>query len=189
MTVDAQPTSSTARAATTTFAAAVTLLLSGIALALFFGPLGGIFGPINDILLGLTFILLIPAVLEVRRRAASVAGAWFSWLALLAIGGIAVLVVGQVLLVTGLIPLGVSFATLGFGVLPFMLWAAALAVLSLRGRLLEPPVGWWGVAFAAALALAAATWPLLPIGVWSVFGVALLGSFLGWIVALGRALA
>lgn len=185
----AQPSSTTSRAGTAALAAAVTLLLSGIALALFFGGFGSIFGPINDVLLGLTFVLLVPAILEVRRLSGPNVGAWFTWLSYAAIGGIAILVVGQIGLVARLISLQTSFVTLSVGVLPFLLWAIALAILSMQHRVLGPGVGRWGVAFAASLLIAAVGWYLLPIGLWSALGAALLISFLGWIISLGRELS
>ncbi len=179
---------SRSRAGTAALAAAVTLLLSGIALALFFGGFGYIFGPVNDVLLGLTFVLLVPAILEVRLLSSSTVGSWFSWLSYAAIAGIVVLVIGQVALVTRMISLQTSFVTLSVGVLPFLVWATALAVLSLQGRLLGPALGRWGIAFALALVSAAVGWYVLPMAVWSVLGAALLVTFLGWIVTLGRQL-
>lgn len=173
------------RAAGTTSLAVVTLVLSGIALALFFGGMGSVFGPINDVLLGITFVLLVPALLATRRLAER---GWFSAVALVGVAGIVELVIGQVLLVTGVISLQASFLTLGIGFLAFAAWATSLAVLTLRRELLSPAVGRWALAFAATLVLAAVTWSLLPLAAWSVFGIALFIAFTGWLLTLAGAL-
>ena len=170
-------------------AAAATLVLSGIALALFFSNVAYVFGPINDVLLGLTFVLVVPAILAVRRLAVGVTGSWITWLSYAAVAGIVLLVVGQVLLVTRLMSLGMSFITLSVGVLPFIAWTVAIGILALRGRILTRGVGVWGIGMAVALVLAAATWGVLPIGLWAAFGVALLVAFTGFLVVLGRAMA
>lgn len=170
-------------------AAAVTLVLSGIALALFFSNVAYIFGPINDVLLGLTFMLVVPAILAVRRLAVDVTGSWFTWLSYAAVAGIVLLVAGQILLVTRLMSLGMSFITLSVGVLPFIAWTVAIGILALRGRILTRGVGFWGIGMAVALVLAAATWGVLPIGLWAASGVVLLLAFTGFLVVLGRAMA
>ena len=169
-------------------AAAVTLVLSGIALALFFSNVAYVFGPINDVLLGLTFVLVVPAIIAVRRLAVPVTGSWITWLSWAAVAGIGLLVVGQLLLVAGLMSLGLSFITLSVGILPFLAWTVAIGILSLRGRLLTRAVGLWGVGMAVALVGAAATWGLLPIDAWAAFGVVLLLAFTGFLVVLGRTL-
>jgi hypothetical protein len=169
-------------------AAAVTLVLSGIALALFFSNVAYVFGPINDVLLGLTFVLVVPAILSVRRLAVDVTGPWITWLSYAAVAGIVLLVVGQVLLVTRSMSLGMSFITLSVGALPFMAWTVAIGILALRGRILTPGVGFWGIGMAVALVLAAATWGVLPMGLWAAFGVVLLLAFTGFLVVLGRAM-
>lgn len=173
------------RAADATRLATGALVLSAIALALFFGGVAPIFGPINDLLLGAVFVLLVPAVLVTSRLARR---RWFTVLAIIAVAGIAELVIGQLLLVSGIIGLQASFATLGIGFLAFATWATALAALALRRQLLTPVVGRWAVGFAVALVSASLAWALLPLAAWSVFGVALLVAFVGWLVSVDAAL-
>lgn len=173
------------RAAAAARIATVTLVLSAIALALFFGGMGAFFGPINDVLFGATFLLLVPAILATHRLAGRT---WFSAAALVAILAIVELGIGQALLVTGVISLGTSFATLGIGMAGVMVWAIALAALALRDQLLTPAVGTWLVAFGIALVLAAAGWAVLPLALWSVLGIAFFGTFVGWLWSLGTGL-
>lgn len=173
-------------AGTSMLAAAVTLALSAVSLALFFGNVAYIFGPINDVLMAIAMVLVVPAVLVVRDLAGHRAGAWFTALTWLALGGIALLVVGQVLLVTGVIGLMTSFATLGLGLVGLLAWAFGLAALALRHGVVAPAVGRWAIATGVTLALAAVGWSLLPLMAWSVLGAALLVAFVGWLVALGR---
>lgn len=173
-------------AGTSLLVAVGTLVASAIALALFFGGAGAIFGPINDVLLGLTMVLLVPAILSVRALAAGRVGAWFTGVSWLGLAGLAVVVAGQVLLVTGLIPLAASFVTLGVGFVAFLVWAGAVALLALRSGLVARSVGGWAIALGGSLAAAAVTWGVLPMTTWSIFGIALLVAFTGWLVALGR---
>jgi hypothetical protein len=173
------------RAARATVLALLALILASIALALFFGGVGSIFGPINDVLLGAMFVLLLPAIISTRRSARR---PWFTALSIIGIIGIVELVIGQLLLVTGVISLQASFATLGIGFLAFAAWGSGLAILSLRRQMLSPAVGWWAVAFAVTLALAAVAWEFLPLAAWSVFGLALLIAFSGWLASVAGGL-
>lgn len=190
-TIDATPARRSALddphlAGTTLLTAVGTLIASAVALALFFGGAGAIFGPVNDVLLGITMVLIVPAVLSVRSLAAGRVGAWFAGLSWLALAGLAIVVVGQVLLVLGLIPLATSFVTLGVGFVAFLAWAGGVALLAFRSRLVARSVGWWAIALGVSLLAAAVTWGALPMAAWSVFGLALLVAFTGWLVALGR---
>lgn len=173
----------TRRAGTLALLAAGALLLSGVALALFFGGAGAVFGPINDILVGLAMALLVPAILALSGPAAP---PWFRYLGWATIGAVVILVVGQVLLVAGVIPLPASFLTVSIGLFTFLAWVVVAAVLSLRGELLSTGFGRWGLSAATALVLAATGWFVLPIGVWSVLGSLLLVTLLGTLVQLGR---
>lgn len=168
------------------FVAVGTLVASAVALALFFGGAGAIFGPINDVLLGITMVLIVPAVLSVKSLGAGRVGGWFTGLSWLALAGLAVVVVGQVLLVTGRIALTTSFATLGVGLVAFLAWAGGVAVLAFRTGLVARSVGWWAAALGVSLLAAAVSWGSLPMATWSIFGLALLVAFTGWLVALGR---
>jgi hypothetical protein len=185
--IEATPSASSASvAARATWAAIGTLGLSTVALALFFGGAGATFGPINDLLLAATFVLLVPAVMAVRRDPR--APGWLGALGALALVGMAILVIGNVALVARLIPLQASFVTVSLGIVALLGWGVGVGVVALRGRILEPAVGRWIAATAIAFVLAAAGWALLPIGAWSLLGVALFVTFTGWLVSLARAL-
>lgn len=169
-----------------TWAAIGTLVASTASLALFFAGAGGVFGPINDLLLAATFVLLVPAVLAVGHLPG--APSWLRRLGAFALGGMAILVVGNILLVAGLVPLPVSFGTVSIGIVALLVWGAGAGHLALQGRILERGVGRWIVATGITFVLAAAAWPVLPIGAWSILGTLLFGTFLGWLVSLARAL-
>lgn len=172
-------------------AAIATLVVSGVALAIFFSDTGGlaVFGPLNDVFTALTILLLVPAVLAVRRLAAGRAGAWFGVLSVAAIGGMALAAGGLVLLVVGVIDLQGSFITGGVGILPFLVWVVAVAYLALRGRVLSRAVGWWAAAVVAVTILAIAAAPFMTMAMLS-FTLApmLFIALAGWLVALGRQL-
>lgn len=177
------------RAGRATLLAVVTLGLSAVALSLYFGGAGEIFGPGNDAMLAATFALLAPAVEAVRQIARGAAGRWFGVASAAALAGIAAAVVGQVLLIVGLLPLAGSFVTLGVGGLLIVGWTGALAVIALRHGLLGRAVGWWAVALVAATVVTAVGTPLAGLGTAElsvVFGVPLLVATVGLLVALGR---
>jgi hypothetical protein len=133
------------------FAAIGTIVIAGVALSLFFSGAGAIFGPINDLFTAATLVLIIPAVVAVRRLGAGRAGGWLVVVSLATIGGLLLAAAGFVLLVVGAIDLQASFVTFGVGMLPFLAWMAGLAVLSLRDGIIRRSVGWWIVAFALAV--------------------------------------
>lgn len=112
--------------------AVVTLGLSAVALPRYVGGAGEIFGPVNDALPAATFALLAPVVEAVRQPARGAAGRWFGVASGAALAGIAAAVVGQVLLIAGLLPLACSFVTLGVGGLLIVGWTEALVVIALR---------------------------------------------------------
>lgn len=177
------------RAGRATLLAVVTLGLSAAALSLYFGGAGEIFGPVNDALLAATFALLASAVEAVRQLARGAAGRWFGVASAAALAGIAAAIVGQVLLIVGLLPLAGSFVTLGVGGLLIVGWTGALAVIALRHGVVGRAVGWWAVALVAASVVAAVGTPLAGLGTAElsvVFGIPLLVATVGLLVALGR---
>lgn len=177
------------RAGRSTLLAVGALGLSAAALSLYFGGAGEIFGPVSDALLAVTFALLAPAVEAVRQLARGAAGRWFGVASAAALTGIAAAVVGQVLLIVGLLPLAGSFVTLGVGALLVVGWTGALAVIALRHGVLGRAVGWWGVALVAATVVTAVGTPLAGLRTAElsvVFGIPLLVATVGLLVALGR---
>jgi hypothetical protein len=93
------------------FAIIPLLVAAGVAFWLFLNGAGPIFGPINDLLVATCLLLLALPVLAIRALAAGDLGAWFDVLTWLALAGLALAVVGQVLLVIGILPLEGSFVT------------------------------------------------------------------------------
>lgn len=172
-----------------TFAAIVTLVLSGAALALFFGGAGAFWGPVNDVLIAVSLFLLIPALLAVRELARSAGvGTWFEALTLLALAGMVLAAIGQLLLVVRVIDLQASFVTGGLGTLPFLVWMGAVSYLALNGQVLSRAVGLWGAGFLLVCLVAVVGIPLLPQAVLYAMGIPLLVTLVGWLIALGREL-
>src|SRR5437660_352283 len=89
------------------------LLLSGLFLALFFGGRGAQFGPLNDFFVAINLFLLVPPALAIRTAVGGQAGAWFTIVTWLAIAGMVLAGVGQLLLIAGVISLQASFVTGG----------------------------------------------------------------------------
>jgi hypothetical protein len=167
--------------------AIVTLLISGVALALFFGGAGAIFGPINDVFTALTLLLFLPAILAVRGLARGRAPAWLSAVSLAAIAGIVFAAAGFFLLVLGVIDLQTSFVTFGVGILPFLAWVVALAVVSLRYGVVSRAVGWWIVAFLVIVGASIVAAPFMPMNLLSLTLAPLLFiSLAAWLLLLGR---
>src|SRR3990170_8912258 len=107
------------------YAAIATLVVAAVTIGLFFGGAGQLWGPVNDVFVSLTTLLLILPVLAILLLAGDQAGWWFSLLSWLAIAGLLLVAVGQLLLVVGVISLNASFLTGGIGITPFLLWALA----------------------------------------------------------------
>jgi hypothetical protein len=128
------------------------LLLSGLFAALFFGGAGFLFGPLNDFFVALTLFLLAPPALALRTAVGNRAGTWFTVLTWLAIAGMLLGGIGQLLLIVGVISLQTSFLTGGVGITPVLAWSVGIAVLALGMGALPRPLGWLTV---AALALSA----------------------------------
>ena len=134
-------------------AAMASLLVAGVTIALFFGGAGAVFGPINDVFTSLTLILLILPVLAIRALVGGAGGPSFELVSLLALAGIALAAVGQLLLVAGVISLESSFVTGGVGILPVLAWAIALAVLAFGAHALPIDLGWASAVMLAFVAL------------------------------------
>ena len=127
--------------------------------------------------------------MAVRQLGAERAGAWLGALSVVAIAGVAIMAAGQIALVIGLIDLETSFATGTVGLLMTIAWIAGTAVLALRHRVLDRVVGWWALAFLAAVGVTAVAIPLLSMdtpGLTAVFGGPLLVTLAGWMVSLAR---
>ena len=107
------------------YAAIATLIVAAVTIVLFFGGAGQFWGPVNDVFVSLTTLLLILPVLAILLLAGDHAGWWFSALSWLAIAGLLLVAVGQLLLVVGVISLNASFLTGGIGITPFLVWALA----------------------------------------------------------------
>ena len=181
-----------ASAARALYASLLALLLSMVAISLFFAGAGGIFGPINDLLVVATVVLLIPAIIAVHQIARDAVGAWLPILTIVALAGIAIMAVGQLALVLGIIALEASFISGGIGVLMAIAWIAGLAVLSLRSHQLARPVGWWAVTLLVLVVITSIGMPVLVLDTATlslVFGIPLVVGVAGWMVSLARDLA
>lgn len=170
-----------------TLAAAVLIVLTAILLALAFSGASNAFGPANDILFAVALLLLIPAVEATRRLARARVGPWFGVVSILAMIGIVVLVVGQTLLVAGVITIGPAFVAVGIGLASVLVWGIACAWLARHGHaeVSSRRVAWWTVACGGAVLASSIAWFTLDLAAWSVFGLAEAVTFVGWLVALG----
>lgn len=167
----------------------VTLVLSGVALVLFFGGAGFIFGPINDIFVAITLFLLMPGVYIVRWLAKGRVGPWFDILSWLALAGMLLAAIGQLLLVVGVIDLQTSFVTGGVGILALLVWIGALSAVAIARRpasVVSLSTGWSGAALTGLAAFTAATGSILPQPVLYALGLPLAVAAGVWIFLLGR---
>jgi hypothetical protein len=159
---------------------------AAVSIGLFFGGAGSIFGPINDVTTAATLLLIVPGVLAIRRLARGRVGGWFSVLSFLTVGGLALAAGGLISLVAGLITLNDSFVTGGVGILPFLGWLGALALVGLRGGVLTRRVGWLSAGALGASILSGAISPFLPMSVLVfVVGLPLLALFVLWLWVTG----
>ena len=125
-----------------TFLAIPALLLAGVFGGLFFLGRGERYGPLNDLFFAFTMFLIILPAITVTNLAGEQVGAWFDVVTWVAVAGLVIAGVGQVLLVAGGISLQTSFITGGLGVTPVLVWMASLAVISIRYEVPEMLVGW-----------------------------------------------
>jgi hypothetical protein len=137
-------------------AATLSLLLAGVTIALFFGGAGEQYGPMNDAFTALTLLLLILPVLAIRTLVGD-AGPLFHAVTVLAVIGLLVGAVGQILLVAGIIDLNTSFVTGGVGIAPVLAWAVGLALVALRSEALPDQLGWTTAAMLALVVLSTVT--------------------------------
>jgi hypothetical protein len=159
------------------------LVGSGVAFWLFLNGDGAVFGPINDVLVAVSLALLAVIVFGMHALVGDRRGRWFGALSLLAIAGIVLAIVGQLLLVAGAIRLETSFVTGGFGILPVLGWVVAIAAIALGTDALPVRVGWItliALPLTAALALGTG----LPASVVLVLSIALLTALVAWLASI-----
>ncbi len=169
----------------------VTMVASMVAISLFFGGAGAFWGPVNDLLVVATVLLLLPARAARPGLAREHVGRWLLVLSVAAAIGVAVVAVGQLALVAGLITLETSFATGGLGVLPVIAWIGATAVPALRLPVLGRAIAGWALAFLALIGLTSLVLVTLSTDtptLTSVLGVPLMIVLVGWMVSLARGL-
>ena len=167
------------------------LILSGIFLALFFSGAGWLFGPLNDFFTAvMTGLLILPA----RSLLAVVVGGgrpdrrWFRIITWVAIAGLAIITVGQMLLVVGLISLDASFVAGSLGIAPVLVWVAAQVYLALRFRTPSKVVGWTLIALLATAGFATAASAVQSDVATVSFTIALVVALVGYFAVLGREL-
>lgn len=166
--------------------ATATLAVAAIAIGLFFGGAGYVFGPINDVTTAATLLLIVPGVIAVRTLARDRVGAWFSWLSVLTVAGLAIAAAGLLFLVAGVITLNDSFTIGGIGMLPFLAWLAAFAYVVLGRDVLTRRVGWLTAAGVASAIAGTAAGPFLPMNVLVfVLGLPVLVIFAAWLWVFG----
>ena len=167
------------------YIAAAVQLVSALSLWLFFGGAGDIFGPVNDLLVAIAMALLVLPVLGLRALIGRTVGPWFAVVSALALGGLAVAAVGQLLLVAGVISLEMSFVTGTAGILPILAWMVGVGVAARRSDALPDrlaPVTVAVLLLAVALAIGSMILPATGVIVLSgLFVVALAG----WLMLVG----
>ncbi|MDP9281467.1 MAG: hypothetical protein M3P38_05170 [Chloroflexota bacterium] len=176
-------------AAPSTFLAVPMVLLAAITLVLFFRGRGDRFGTLNDLFSAIALLLLIPPVVAVYRVGGDDAGTWLLALTIATVAGLLVAAIGQLLLILRAIDLSASFVTGGVGVLPVLIWVAALAWLSLGRHLFPEALGWLGLTLLASAILVAVFSTLKIDAATTAFSFVLVAALLGWLVALGMAFA
>jgi hypothetical protein len=135
-----------------------TLILAVLFLALFFSGRDQRYGPLNDIFSAVTLLLLILPAIGVYLLTRDTVGVWIIVITWLAIAGIVIAAIGQLLLVLGLISLPTSFVTGGVGILPVLAWMVSIAILDLYLKELAKPIGWLTIAVLALIILLTAVW-------------------------------
>ena len=167
------------------YAAIATLVVAAVTIALFFGGAGQFWGPVNDVFVSLTTLLLILPVLAVLLLAGDEAGWWFSILSWLAIAGLVLVAVGQLLLVVGVISLNTSFLTGGVGITPFLLWALATIWTAWSFGVPSPMVGFLLAGVLVMSALTTAVSLALPGMATGIVSGVLTLALCAWMAALG----
>ncbi|MDH4333641.1 MAG: hypothetical protein OEW24_00005, partial [Chloroflexota bacterium] len=132
-----------------------------------------------------TTLLLILPVLAVLLLAGDEAGWWFSILSWLAIAGLVLVAVGQLLLVVGVISLNTSFLTGGVGITPFLLWALATIWTAWSFGVPSPMVGFLLAGVLVMSALTTAVSLALPGMATGIVSGVLTLALCAWMAALG----
>jgi hypothetical protein len=166
------------------YLAAAVQLVSALSLWLFFGGAGEIFGPVNDLLVAIAMALLVLPVLGLRALIGRTVGPWFAVVSTLALGGLAVAAVGQLLLVAGVISLEMSFVTGTAGVLPILAWMVGVGVAARRSDALPDRLAPVTVAVLLAVALSIGSMILPAAGVIVLSGL-LVVALAGWLMLVG----
>lgn len=161
------------------------IIASGIAFWLFLNGAGEIFGPINDLLTVLCLALLALPVVAIRAIAADHVGSWFDVVTALALVGIALAAVGQLLLVLGVIPLQASFVTGSLGILPVLVWVVAVGIIAGRIDALPDQLGWMTLALFAMIVVVGIGSAVLPGPAVTVVSLGLLAALAGWLIVVG----
>jgi len=184
------PTAATPRSATlSAWLAIPSLLLSALFLVLFFGGKGAGYGSLNDFFVAVVAVLLVLPARALVAATGDAAGRWFDVLSWLAVAGLVLVAVGQLLLIARVISLGGSFVTGGAGIVPVLMWLMAQVVIGLRKGRPSRALGWSAVAVLACSVLASVA-PALRSepAVW-VTTALLLASLVAWLWILGRDVA
>ena len=169
-----------------TFLVIPALLLSGIFGALFFLRRGDHYGPLNDLFFALSLFLLILPVIAVNDLANEQVGMWFDAVTWVAVVGMVVAGVGQLLLVAGAISLQTSFKSGSISIAPLLAWMVSLAVISIREEVPDALVGWTmtlSIVLMVPTALLPAFRVRMSLRLWA--GAILGFALVAWLLALG----
>jgi len=124
--------------------ALVALVIAAVTITLFFAGAGAFWGPLNDVFDVVVLVALVFPVLAIDRLAGPAAQPWLKIVTVAAIAGLILAAAGEALLVIGVIDL---YVTGGVGIIPFLAWLIALAIITLGRGILPPSIGWLAVGF------------------------------------------
>ena len=144
------------------------------------------YGPLNDLFFALTMFLIILPAVAVEDLTGEQGGPWFDAVTWVAVVGMVIAGVGQVLLVAGRISLQTSFVTGGIGIVPVLVWMGSLAVVSIRYEVPDTLVG-WAVVLSLGLMVPTAMLPAFRVRMsFRLLSGAILGlALVVWLLALG----
>lgn len=162
------------------------LLLAAVFITLFFGGAGYIFGPLNDAMVVLTALLLIAPARQLVKALGAPPARWFAVLTWIAMGGLALIALGQTLLIVHVISLSDSFVTGCLGILPVLVWLGAQAYLALRSRTALLMSGRLALAVLVVAALLTAVSATRMTAVVTALSVALVAVLFAYLYVLGR---
>ena len=162
------------------------VLLAGYFGILFFLGRGERYGPLNDLFFALTLFLIILPAIAVTSLADEQVKTWFEVVTWVAVAGMVVAGVGQVLLVARIISLQTSFMTGGLGIVPMLVWMGSLALISIQYEVIGTLVG-WAAALSIGLMVPTALLPALRarMSVKLLSGGTLTLAVVVWLLALG----